>query len=81
MNPSKTMVTRHSARLHCACCARPFARTSRRGPAPLYCSADCRAQMRIRQRVWNGRIAAAAQPVPSPIPSELAMEYRAAKAS
>jgi hypothetical protein len=63
-----SMVTRHATRLHCACCARPFARTSRRGPAPLYCSADCRAQMRIRQRVWNDRIAAAPQPVPSEIP-------------
>ena len=40
--------------LHCACCGRPFARASRRGPAPLYCSGDCRAQMRVRSRVWRG---------------------------
>ncbi|WP_448204713.1 hypothetical protein [Azospirillum sp. sgz302134] len=52
------MSAHHGSRLHCACCARPFARTSHRGPAPLYCSTDCRAQMRIRQRVWNGRAAA-----------------------
>lgn len=41
--------------LHCACCGRPFARNSCRGPAPLYCSADCRTQIRIRQRVWSNR--------------------------
>lgn len=48
------MSSQNGHRLHCACCARPFARTSRRGPAPLYCSADCRTQMRIRKRVWSG---------------------------
>ncbi|MDQ2101080.1 hypothetical protein [Azospirillum isscasi] len=42
-------------RLHCACCGRPFVRSSSRGPVPLYCSADCRTQMRIRQRVWSNR--------------------------
>lgn len=41
--------------LHCACCGRPFTRTSGRGPTPLYCSADCRTQIRIRQRVWSSR--------------------------
>ncbi|WP_247883028.1 hypothetical protein [Azospirillum brasilense] len=41
--------------LHCACCGRPFTRASGRGPAPLYCSADCRTQIRIRQRVWSSR--------------------------
>lgn len=39
--------------LYCACCGRPFHRTSPRGPAPLYCSADCRAQMQVRRRVWS----------------------------
>lgn len=39
--------------LHCACCGRPFQRPSTRGPAPLYCSADCQKQMRVRMRVWN----------------------------
>lgn len=39
--------------LHCACCGRPFARPSMRGPAPLYCSADCQKQMRVRSRVWS----------------------------
>ena len=81
MSPSKTMAIRHAARLHCVCCARPFARTSRHGPAPLYCSADCRAQMRIRQRIWNGRFAAAAQPVPSPVPSDILTAQPMAKAS
>ncbi|NUB07729.1 hypothetical protein FW320_16295 [Azospirillum sp. Vi22] len=42
-------------KLHCACCGRPFTRASGRGPAPLYCSADCRTQIRIRQRVWSSR--------------------------
>jgi len=41
--------------LHCACCGRPFVRPSTRGPAPLYCSADCQKQMRVRTRVWSGR--------------------------
>ncbi len=81
MNPPKTMVTHHAIRLYCACCARPFARTSQRGPAPLYCSADCRAQMRIRQRVWNGRAAAAAQPFPSQLPPEIPMAHPIARAS
>lgn len=39
--------------LYCACCGRPFHRTSMRGPAPLYCSADCRAQMQVRRRAWT----------------------------
>lgn len=39
--------------LHCACCGRAFSRPSSRGPAPLYCSEDCRKQMRVRARVWN----------------------------
>lgn len=39
--------------LYCACCGRPFHRTSLRGPAPLYCSADCRAQMQVRRRAWS----------------------------
>ncbi|MGF7173574.1 hypothetical protein [Azospirillum doebereinerae] len=43
----------HARQLHCACCGRPFARPSMRGPAPLYCSADCQKQMRVRMRVWN----------------------------
>lgn len=46
--------------LYCACCGRPFHRTSVRGPAPLYCSADCRAQMQVRRRVWNAADRAAA---------------------
>ena len=41
--------------LHCACCGRPFARTSTRGPAPRYCSDDCRAQIRVRTRMWKAR--------------------------
>lgn len=40
--------------LYCACCGRPFTRASRRGPAPLYCSSDCRLQMAVRRRVWAG---------------------------
>ncbi|MCG5241052.1 hypothetical protein [Azospirillum doebereinerae] len=39
--------------LYCACCGRPFARTSPRGPAPLYCSRDCRLQIATRRRVWT----------------------------
>ncbi|AWK89001.1 hypothetical protein [Azospirillum thermophilum] len=39
--------------LHCTCCGRPFARPSNRGPAPLYCSSDCRKQMRVRLRMWS----------------------------
>lgn len=38
--------------LFCACCGRPFKRASRRGPAPLYCSRDCRRQMDVRRRAW-----------------------------
>lgn len=41
--------------LYCACCGRPFVRTSARGPAPFYCSQDCRLQMAVRRRAWNGR--------------------------
>lgn len=40
-------------KLYCACCGRPFARASLRGPAPLYCSHDCRLQMAVRRRAWN----------------------------
>ena len=52
--------------LHCTCCGRPFSRTSRRGPAPLYCSFDCRAQMRVRARAWNGRAAKVPAYPPAP---------------
>lgn len=38
--------------LYCACCGRPFKRASRRGPAPLYCSQDCRRQIAVRRRTW-----------------------------
>ena len=38
--------------LYCACCGQPFHRSSPRGPAPLYCSRDCRRQMEVRRRVW-----------------------------
>lgn len=41
--------------LYCACCGRPFVRTSARGPAPFYCSQDCRLQMAIRRRAWSER--------------------------
>ncbi|CAO3417932.1 hypothetical protein [Azospirillum endophyticum] len=41
--------------LYCACCGRPFIRTSARGPAPFYCSQDCRLQMAIRRRAWSDR--------------------------
>ncbi|WP_148219155.1 hypothetical protein [Azospirillum sp. B510] len=44
--------------LYCACCGRPFIRTSTRGPAPRYCSHDCRRQMAIRRRAWTAREAA-----------------------
>ncbi|WP_431861905.1 hypothetical protein [Azospirillum sp.] len=40
-------------RLFCACCGRPFERSSTRGPSPLYCSADCRRQMAVRRRAWT----------------------------
>ncbi|AWK87631.1 hypothetical protein [Azospirillum thermophilum] len=39
--------------LYCACCGRPFKRTSNRGPAPLYCSRDCRLQIAARRRAWG----------------------------
>lgn len=39
--------------LYCACCGRPFKRTSSRGPAPLYCSRDCRLQIAVRRRAWG----------------------------
>ena len=42
------------APLYCACCGRPFKRTSQRGPAPMYCSLDCRRQIAVRRRVWTG---------------------------
>lgn len=38
--------------LYCACCGQPFKRTSSRGPAPLYCSRDCRRQIEVRRRAW-----------------------------
>ena len=38
--------------LYCACCGRPFLRASLRGPAPRYCSRDCRLQMAVRRRAW-----------------------------
>ncbi|TWA86459.1 hypothetical protein FBZ83_102250 [Azospirillum brasilense] len=38
--------------LYCACCGQPFRRSSPRGPAPLYCSRDCRRQIEVRRRVW-----------------------------
>ena len=38
--------------LYCACCGRPFVRLSSRGPAPSYCSRDCRVQMATRRRDW-----------------------------
>lgn len=44
--------------LYCACCGRPFIRTSARGPAPRYCSQDCRLQMAVRRRAWTAREAA-----------------------
>ncbi|SMH56961.1 hypothetical protein SAMN02982994_4223 [Azospirillum lipoferum] len=40
-------------KLYCACCGRPFARASSRGPVPLYCSRDCRVQMATRRRAWT----------------------------
>ncbi|WP_146210700.1 hypothetical protein [Azospirillum sp. TSO35-2] len=39
--------------LYCACCGRPFLRASSRGPAPLYCSRDCRLQIAVRRRAWT----------------------------
>ncbi|KAA0678661.1 hypothetical protein DS843_19565 [Roseomonas genomospecies 6] len=53
--PTRACTGQPRPTLHCACCGRPFTRASGRGPAPLYCSADCRVQMRIRQRVWANR--------------------------
>ncbi|CAO3448400.1 hypothetical protein [Azospirillum largimobile] len=44
--------------LYCACCGRPFVRTSARGPAPRYCSQDCRLQMAVRRRAWTPRMEA-----------------------
>ncbi|KAA0687099.1 hypothetical protein [Azospirillum brasilense] len=41
--------------LYCACCGQPFRRSSLRGPAPLYCSRDCRRQIEVRRRVWASR--------------------------
>lgn len=52
---SRMIQSAATPKLHCACCGRPFTRASGRGPAPLYCSADCRTQIRIRQRVWSSR--------------------------
>ena len=45
--------------LYCACCGRPFVRTSARGPAPRYCSQDCRLQMAVRRRAWAPQMEAA----------------------
>ncbi|MBY6262365.1 hypothetical protein EI613_10650 [Azospirillum sp. 412522] len=42
--------------LYCACCGRPFVRMSTRGPAPFYCSQDCRLQMAVRRRAWSDRM-------------------------
>jgi predicted nucleic acid-binding Zn ribbon protein len=50
--------------LHCLCCGRPFVRTSPRGPAPRYCSQDCRRQMEVRRRAW-----AKAEPAVMPQPA------------
>ncbi|WP_188259001.1 hypothetical protein [Azospirillum tabaci] len=44
--------------LYCACCGQPFRRSSPRGPAPLYCSRDCRRQIEVRRRVWTSLQAA-----------------------
>ncbi|WP_448188099.1 hypothetical protein [Azospirillum sp. sgz301742] len=54
-------------RLFCACCGRPFQRQSTRGPAPLYCSTDCRIQMAVRRRAWT-RADLVVTPQPQPIP-------------
>ena len=55
--------------LYCACCGQPFHRSSPRGPAPLYCSRDCRRQMEVRRRVWTSldRAERAAGAPPAPI--------------
>lgn len=39
--------------LYCACCGQPFKRAHQRGPAPLYCSRDCRRQIEVRRRTWS----------------------------
>lgn len=44
-------------RLYCICCGRPFMRPCKSGPAPIYCSPDCRLQMRLRRRAWERRAA------------------------
>lgn len=58
--------------LYCACCGQPFRRSSPRGPAPLYCSRDCRRQIEVRRRVWASLRAAertAAAPLPPVVPA------------
>ncbi|MDQ2105009.1 hypothetical protein [Azospirillum isscasi] len=57
--------------LYCACCGQPFHRSSPRGPAPLYCSRDCRRQIEVRRRVWASlalaeRVPAAPRVTPAP---------------
>ncbi|WP_454018810.1 hypothetical protein [Azospirillum sp. Marseille-Q6669] len=52
--------------LYCACCGQPFRRSSPRGPAPLYCSRDCRRQIEVRRRVWAALQAAERLPAPLP---------------
>ncbi|QCO14744.1 hypothetical protein D3869_05650 [Azospirillum brasilense] len=57
--------------LYCACCGQPFRRSSPRGPAPLYCSRDCRRQIEVRRRVWASLQTAerqAAAPLPPVVP-------------
>lgn len=52
--------------LYCACCGQPFRRSSPRGPAPLYCSRDCRRQIEVRRRVWAS-LQAAERPAAAPL--------------
>ncbi|CAO3442016.1 hypothetical protein [Azospirillum argentinense] len=52
--------------LYCACCGQPFRRSSPRGPAPLYCSRDCRRQIEVRRRVWSS-LQAAERPAAAPL--------------
>ncbi len=52
--------------LYCACCGRPFVRLSSRGPAPSYCSRDCRVQMAARRRAWLAVATPSAQTVSPP---------------
>ncbi|WP_114861777.1 hypothetical protein [Azospirillum brasilense] len=52
--------------LYCACCGQPFRRSSPRGPAPLYCSRDCRRQIEVRRRVWAS-LQAVERPAAAPL--------------